>query len=308
MLSQEATMIIGFLQSIQRPANEYAAIPFAEKRRYYEENMLKATRLPKDTVIEPFTMGSLPAAWIMADHAQRGTPSVVLYLHGGGCVYGSCKTHHGIAAALSGASGCRVLLIEYRLAPEHPYPAAYQDCLMAYQWLLDQGFPGENIIIGGDSSGGALALMTLIALRDAKQPLPKAAFFLSLFGDFVHLDGETYQTNAQKDWIGNLQATQADAQYFVGNMDPKPQILSPIRCDLSGLPPLLIQAAGDEIVLSDSLRLAERAKQAGVQITLEIWEGMWHFFQSFSAIVPEARQAVEQVGAFITAQFQGSKP
>lgn len=255
--------------------------------------------LPTGTTVEQAIIADLPAEWIKAANVPADNRQVVLYFHGGGLYCGDCSTYRNLAALISGACGVQVLLNEYRLAPEHKYPAANDDCLSAYRWLTENGVPAEDIIIGGDSAGGALTIMTLLSLRDAGEPLPKAAFLFSPWTDLVNFDGESYVSRAALDPVTHLKGSQIAASLYVDHLTVKPPILSPINQDLSGLPPLFIQVGDHETLLSDSTRLAERAKKAGIDVTLEIWENMWHVFQSLAAVLPEAEQAIDHAGRWV---------
>ncbi|RYD05014.1 hypothetical protein N752_11665 [Desulforamulus aquiferis] len=193
--------------------------------------------------------------------------------------------------------------MEYRLAPEHKYPAANEDCLAAYRWLIKSGISAKDIVIGGDSAGGSLTLMTLLSLRDTGDTLPAAAFMLSLWGDLINFDGESYKTRAEMDFMNSLESSQICSDMFIGTLPTKPLILSPIWENLEGIPNLLIQVGDHEILLSDSTRLSERAKEAGVDVKLEVWDNMWHVFQLFAPYVPEANQAINNIGKFVKNNF-----
>lgn len=256
-------------------------------------------QLPPGTVVEKLPIGSMNAEWIMTSSVPVGEARTILYLHGGGFVMGSCDSHRGVAAHISAASGLRVLLIEYRLAPEHPFPAANEDCLEAYRWLLAHGVDAGEIVIGGDSAGGGLVLMTLLSLRDAGEPLPAATFMLSPFAEYLRFDGKSYETMAAMDPLCGKEGSKISAGYYLGSPPSVSPTLSPLDRDLSGLPPMMIQVGQREVLQSDSTRLAEIAKIAGVEMTMEIWPGMWHVFQLFAPILPEANRAIKRIGKFI---------
>jgi len=224
----------------------------------------------------------------------------ILYFHGGGFVAGSSDVYRDLTGRIALAAHVPVLTVNYRLAPEHRYPAANEDCLAAYRWLLGNGYSADNIVLGGDSVGGTLALMTLLSLRDNGEELPAGAFLLSPHADLVHLDGESYDTRAAVDPTGSRARNQAalDA-YWADNVGDYPAILSPLRMDLSGLPELLVQAGDREVLLDDAVRLAAKAEASGVRAKLEIWEGMWSVFQTMAFRLPEARQAIENIGSFV---------
>jgi len=212
---------------------------------------------------------------------------------------GSPATHREFAARLSAISKASVLVIDYRLAPEHPFPAAMQDAISAYRWLLDQGYREKQLMIGGDSAGGGLALQTLLTLRDKGGSLPSGAFFLSPVVDWVRFDGQSYQTRANCDPLNTPEMCRFSAGRYVGDNDPETPLLYPLDMDLSGLPPLCIHVGDCEILLSDSLRLAERARAANVAVELKVWLSMWHIFQFSARFVPEARQSLAEIGRFV---------
>ncbi len=282
-------------------APRFAADATVETTREAVDTISRLALLPRGTKVERVEVAGRPAEWVLASSVLPFATKTILYLHGGGFYSGSPATHRELAARLSRASGVRVLLPDYRLAPENPFPAANEDCLAAYEWLLKNGVSAGNIVLGGDSAGGCLALMTLLSIKEKGLPMPAAAFFLSPLTDAVHHDGESYATRAEADPWFTPASVPAHMARYIGNKPPavQPAILSPVRMDLSGLPPLLIQVGDDEILLSDSTRLAERAQKAGVDATLEVCPHMWHVFQTFGVMVPEARDAVDRIGAFV---------
>jgi acetyl esterase/lipase len=222
----------------------------------------------------------------------------MLYLHGGGYVIGSLTTHRGLAGRLSQAAKARVLLIDYRLAPEHPFPAAVEDATAAYRWLLAHGCTPARLAIAGDSAGGGLTVATLVALRDAGQPLPAAGVCLSPWTDLEGL-GESVTSKASADPIVQKEMLLRLASCYLGDADPRTPLAAPLYADLRGLPPLLVQVGTAEILLDDALRLAERAKAAGVAVTLEAWDDMIHVWQLFAPLLPEGQQAIARIGEFV---------
>jgi acetyl esterase/lipase len=221
-----------------------------------------------------------------------------LYFHGGGFVCGSPRTHRALAADLSRACGARLLLPDYRLAPEHPHPAAANDCLASYRELLEAGQLPEQILIGGDSAGGFLALQTLLAIRDSGLPAPCGAILLSPLTDAQHIDGESYRDRRNVDIFLNPDGIRYLTGLYAGSCSGDGDVLCPQRRDLSGLPPLLVQVGDHEVLLTDSLRLAERARRCGVDVRLEVFPEMWHVFQVFATAEPEARRAIGEIGCF----------
>ncbi len=258
-----------------------------------------AFRLDADVKAEPVTAGGVPAEWITAPGADPGRN--VLYLHGGGYMIGSIKTHRCLAGWISRAAQARVLIIDYRLAPENPCPAAVEDAVAAYRFMLDSGVNPSRTVVSGDSAGGGLAVATLLAIRDAKLPLPAAAACLSPWVD-MEGTGESMQTKAAVDpMVGSGNLGEMAAAYL-GGQDPKTPLASPLYADFKGLPPMLIQVGTSEVLLDDSRRLAERARQAGVEVVYEPWENMIHVWQIFVPMLDEAKQAVARIGEYVRAK------
>lgn len=252
--------------------------------------------LPIGTVVEPVMAGDVSGEWVSAPGAAAD--SVILCLHGGGYTMGSSKATHVLASFLSTASGCRVLVIDYRLAPEHPFPDALEDTISAYRWLLAQGILPGRIIFAGLSAGGGLALSTLVSLRDAQSALPAGAVLISPWTDLAGT-GESVINRAEADpWLTD-EMNRFHAALYAGGKELRHPLISPVYADLRGLPWLLIHVGNDEIMLDDSVRVAERAKAVGVEVTLQVWEGLWHVFHAFAYRLPEGRQAIDQIGQFI---------
>ncbi|MGH7398349.1 MAG: alpha/beta hydrolase [Candidatus Rokuibacteriota bacterium] len=226
---------------------------------------------------------------------------VVLYLHGGGYVIGSPRSHRHLAAAIARAAATDALLLDYRLAPEHPYPAAVDDATAAYRWLLDQGVAPERIVIAGDSAGGGLTVAALLALREARVPLPAGGVCISPWVDLT-CSGESYRTKAEVDPIVRRAGVEEMAKAYLGTTPPRSPMASPLFADLRGLPPLLIHVGGDEILLDDAVQLAERARAAGVEATLEVYDRMIHVWHWFLPMLDEAQAAVEAIGRFTRAR------
>ncbi|WP_159881392.1 alpha/beta hydrolase [Paenibacillus puerhi] len=262
-----------------------------------------ATRFPQlpYTRIEQTSFGQLTGEWVSdASRLPVSEKRVILYFHGGGFIAGTCEFYRDLAARVAKASGVKVLTFEYRLAPEHRYPAANEDAMHVYRQLLEEGYSARHMVFGGDSVGATLALMTLLTLRDAGEELPAGAFLLSPHTDLVHLDGESYQSRAELDPTGSKQSSERIlADYLGGWSGEFPSLLSPLRLELKNLPRLLIQVGDHEVLLSDAIRLAERARAAGVDVSLEVWEQMWSVFQGLAYLLPEARQAIDHIGRFV---------
>jgi acetyl esterase/lipase len=230
----------------------------------------------------------------------------ILYLHGGGYVLGSPLSHIGMAARLARRAAATVTVIDYRLAPEHPYPAAIDDCAAAYEGLLAET-PAESICIAGDSAGGGATVATLARLRATGSPRPGCAYLISPWVDLTS-SGESMTTRAEVDpMIDAAFVGEVAAQYAADTPFDHPGV-SPLFEDLTGMPPMLIQVGDDEVLLSDSTRLAERARGAGVEVELEIADGMWHVYQAFARYLPEADKALDRAAIFISAHTRASAP
>lgn len=247
--------------------------------------------------VEPLTANGVNAAWISAPDVKPG--KVVVYLHGGGFRLGSLRSHRDLMARISVASGCRVLGVDYRLAPENRFPAAHDDAVAVCDWVMEQGIAASDIALVGDSAGGCLALSTALALRDAARPMPVAIATMSAWTD-LSASRASYDTHAALDPIHQRPMIVAVARNYLGpDIDPRDPQVSPLFADLDGLPPLLMQVGGRETVLDDTRDFARKAKQSGCAVTLEVWDDMIHVFQQFPDDLPGARLALASLGAFL---------
>jgi acetyl esterase/lipase len=238
----------------------------------------------------------IPGEWITPPHAEQG--KTILYLHGGYYMIGSIRSHRNLAGNIAAAAHRRTLIIEYRLAPEHPFPAGLDDALTAYHWLLAHGTNPDQITLAGDSAGGGLVLSLLLALKERGEALPCAAVCMSPATDLT-LSGESWRTNLKKDFVISRTIAVHMQKLYLGEIDQRYPLASPLYADLHSLPPLLIQVGSDEVLLSDAEGLSENARRCGVAITLEVWPGMQHIFQYVAPFVPESRQAIARIGEFI---------
>lgn len=238
----------------------------------------------------------VPAEWVAPPAA--GPQRVMLYLHGGAYNSGSIRSHRSLAANIAQAVKARALLIDYRLAPEYPFPAPVEDALQAYNWMLDSGILPGQVVVVGDSAGGGLVVALLLHLRDLGLPLPLAGVCLSPWTDLV-CQGESWTKNARKDLLLVPRSLRESAQLYLAGADPRNPLASPLYADLLGIPPLLIQVGSEELILSDATGLAERARTAGVAVTLQVWEGMQHEWHFAAGMIPESRQAIDAIGGFI---------
>lgn len=276
-----------------------------QKQRIALESFAKLSLLPRKTRIEHLSVGSLKAEWISVGNTFEDC--AILYLHGGAYNIGSLNTHRELAARISKASNASALLVDYRLAPEHAHPAAVDDVVMAYHWLTNNGYAPENIAIAGDSSGGGLAVASLVSLRDLGAQLPAAVVCISPWTDLA-MTGESLKTKIDADPFITPAWLQSMARHYVADSDSRTPLISPIYADLHALPPMFVQVGSDEILLSDSTRLAERARDAGVDTTLDICQGMWHVWHFFAGKVPESNHAVNDAGRFIRKNLSQPRP
>jgi len=285
------------ISEMVRQNSKVVAKQRVEESRAGFEQFAAMFQVAKDVKIDNVDVNGVSAVWISTPEAVE--ENVVLYFHGGGYVFGSINTHKEFMSRISRVSNSRVLLIDYRRAPENPFPAALEDAITAYKWLIDsEGIKPENLIIGGESAGGGLTLATLLKLRDTGIPLPAAALVLSPWAD-LDMTGETIRTKARVDPLANPSDLFFLASLYVGEDDPKNPYISPLYGDLKGLSPMIIQVGSSEILLSDAERIAERAKAADVDVILDIWEDMIHMFQMFALWSPEGQKATEKLGKFI---------
>lgn len=265
-----------------------------EARASYEE---MASKIPlfANTEIEKIEVNGIKAEWVVAPNVDKNC--VVLYLHGGAYTLGSPNTHRALASRISAATKSKVLLLDYRLAPEHPFPSAIEDGCTAYRWLINNGFLHSNIFICGDSAGGALTLSTVISLRDSNEVLPKRIALISPWTDLA-ATGESLISLSEIDpWLEAKELTNLARLYLAGT-DAKHPLASPLYANLSNLPPMLIQVGSDEILLDDSTRLAKLAQEVGTEIELEVYSGMWHVWHAFADKLPEGQRAIDKIGVF----------
>jgi acetyl esterase/lipase len=252
---------------------------------------------PRGTAVEEVDADGVPAEWVTA--AGVTGERTVLFLPGGAYHIGSPATLRRMVALVSGAAQARVLSAGYRLAPEHPFPAAVHDALTAYRWLLARGVAAHHLAIVGNSSGGGLALAALVALRDAGEPMPAAAVVISPWTDLETTTGGSRRTRAAADRMTTTDGQKEAADWYLAGQDPRHPYASPVHADLHGLPPVLIHVGDAEILLDDSTRFAARARAAGVDVTLEVWDEMPHCWHTFAGFLPEADQAIEGIGSWL---------
>jgi monoterpene epsilon-lactone hydrolase len=271
--------------------------PLPILRREWEASARQQV-LPKESRFSRVTAGEISCEWMDMPRVPRDR--VFLLLHGGGYNAGSPRTHRKLAAHLSRATHMRVLTPEYRLAPEYPFPAAVKDVLAVYGWLLGQGIKAQHIVVGGDSAGGGLALSMLLALREAGATMPLAVILMSPWVDLT-TSMPSHRTNRKYDPCVMPEDLRQAALWYAGERDPGEPMLSPVFADLSGLPPMLIHAAADELLVDEARLLADRAVEAGVAATLKIFDGVWHAFHGWGMEIPESRQAIDEIGTYLRA-------
>lgn len=251
--------------------------------------------IPENVAAAESVVGGVSGIWFSPQ--ERGD-SVILYFHGGGYMMGSPRSHGEMTARIARAAGARLFSTEYRLAPEHVFPAALEDALAAYRGLLADGVDPTCLVAGGDSAGGAIAIAMLLALRDAGESLPVCAFAMSAWAD-LSCSGESYASKADVDPLVTPEMGRENAATYLGGHDPQDPLASPVFADLAGLPPLLLQVGSDEMLLDDSTRLADHARKAGVEVELQVADGMMHVYQLLTWLVPEAHDAIDEIGRFV---------
>ena len=267
----------------------------AELRAAYD-GIGAAFPTPPDVTLEPVSANGVAAEWSAAPGAAK--ERVILYLHGGGYVIGSIASHRHLAAALGRAAGARCLVIDYRLAPEHPFPAAVDDAMAAYRFLLDSGFAPGDIAVAGDSAGGGLTVATLVAIRDAGLPQPACGFCISPWVDLEGL-GASMASKAAEDPMVQKEGLSGMAGAYLAGASPRTPLAAPLHADLKGLAPLLIHVGSAETLLDDATRLAAAAAHAEVEVRLEAWPRMIHVWHFFHPMLSDGRRALDSAGGYI---------
>ncbi len=254
---------------------------------------LARVRLPANVVRETMSVDGVACEQLTPENSQ--TDQVLLYLHGGGFVYGLTPPHLEMVAYLAQKMGIRALAVDYRVSPEHPFPAPLDDCVTAYRWLLKQGISAQNIVVAGDSAGGNLTITSLMKLRDSGDPLPAAAACLSPVADLSNKDNPSQGFN---DPLLHPRAMKYFHESYVAHNDARNPLISPVFGDWHGLPPLLVHAGEDELLREDAVRVDELARAAGVEVRLEIYPRMWHVWQLYPAL-PQAVQSLDEIAKFL---------
>ncbi|MGA1361194.1 MAG: alpha/beta hydrolase [Gemmatimonadaceae bacterium] len=275
-------------------------LDLARLRRAMRARRLLPARLPRAVAVAPTTIGGVVGEWCRPRGADPAR--AILYLHGGAYVAGRIEDFRPFATWLAQRSGIAVCSLAYRLAPEHPFPAALDDALAAVRALLAQGIPASRLALVGDSAGGGLALATTLALRETGEPRPAALAVLSPLTDMAATDGSR-RTNAARDDVLSLRHAETLARWYAGATPLDAPLLSPVRADLTGFPPTLIHVSDAEVLLDDATRLAERLRGVGVPVELEVWPGLPHDWHASVPLTREAREAVQRVGVFLAQQL-----
>ena len=287
------------LDAILRQAAFPADADVNEQRRALRE-LLSAQPLPTEVTVTAAELGGVPTAEITVDGIEPR--HVVLYFHAGVYVMGDASLTADLASQVGRRTNAKVISVDYRLAPEHPYPAAVDDALAAYRALLDEGIVPADIVLAGESAGGGLAVATMVNARDQGLPLPAAALLMSPYADLT-LAGTTMETKGELDPLLSREALQPRVTDYTAGQDASLGLISPIFADLSGLPPLVIQAGTHEVLLDDAVRLAQRAVTAEVEVTLDITPGVPHVFQAYYPILDEAAAALDRAGQLLSAHL-----
>lgn len=290
--SPELDQVIALVKNSQIDESQGAT----EGRRRSFEQMVDDFAIEIPAKYSRLSAGGVTAEWVTAEGASDSR--VVLYFHGGGYIIGSPRTHRPMLAHLSLDSAARVLSLDYRLAPEHPFPAPVEDAVTAYRWLLGEGFDPARIALAGDSAGGGLTVAALVQIRYLGLPLPAAGVCVSPWVDMEGL-GESMNTRASADPMVGKENLIVSAKTYLGGADSRAPLAAPLYADLRNLPPLLIQVGDAEVLLDDSTRLAGIAREAGVEVQMDVWDDMIHVWHLFAPILPEGKQAISQAGEFI---------
>jgi acetyl esterase/lipase len=272
------------------------AMTIEQNRAMAVQNDRFAPPVPKDIALKSLNVDGLNSMWIRPAGAVQS--KVVLHLHGGGYVTGGIASHKMMCIVMAQTLKMNVLLPEYRLAPEHPFPAALEDALKVYRWLLAQGYESGDIIITGDSAGGGLALATVLSLRDAHAPLPAAVAVISPWADLTHR-GSSHVTLAKAEAVLKTERLKEWALCYTDEANLINPLVSPVYADYRGFPPLLIQVGSEEVLLDDARAVADKAQAPGVDVSLRIWNGLWHVWPALGDLIPETRAAFEEMKTFL---------
>lgn len=258
-------------------------------------------KLPEGVSYEDVDCNGVSAVYVTPENVDND--NIILYFHGGGYAMGSIETHKPLVGRITKASATKALLIDYRLAPENPFPSGLEDAMNSYKWLLNgEGYTPDRIVFAGDSAGGGMTMASLLKLKNDGGPLPKAGICLSAWLD-LKATGDSATSKAKEDPMIDLQSVKEWALMYAPKEKLDDPLVSPLYGDLSGLPSLYLQVGSAELLLDDSTRLAEKAKQAGVEVDIEVWDDMIHVWQAFGNYIPESVPAIEKIGKYIRSKF-----
>ncbi len=267
-------------------------------RRQKVDRASKNPKVISDVEVTPVSLGSVKGEWVVPSTIE--SHRVILYFHGGGYCFGSTQARRPLVARIAAAAGARALSIDYRLAPEHPFPAALDDAISAYRWLLGKGTSPQGIVLVGDSAGGGLALSACMALRDGGAPLPAAVVCLSPWTD-LSMSGWSILRQAQADPTVTYRTLAVCARHYLKNTNPTNPFASPLFGDFHNLPPLLVHVGSKEILLDDATRISDKADAAGINASVEVFDGMPHVFQAHASL-PETKGSISRIGSFIASR------
>lgn len=303
MSIKRESMSVERLKHLVRERAKRGALSLEDRRKIMDGNA-EQFPVPAGVAIRRADLGGLGAEWAIPDGLtdEAGAGNTLLYFHGGGYVVGSTVSHRHIVSRIALAAKARVLSVDYALAPENPFPAAVKDAVKAYRWLLDQGQKPEQIALAGDSAGGGLAAATLLAAREEGLPLPAGAALISPWSDLTCATG-SYETRAEADPMIMPEGIRELANIYLTGADPRDPLASPNFGNLAGLPPLLIQVGDDEVLLDDSRNLAARAREAGVDVELEVAPDMFHVWHAFYQMFTPGEEAIERMGSWLAARW-----
>lgn len=298
-LSWQGRLVAGTFRTLVKPV--VARVPFTRRVMKFSQlgfdTVTLALPVHPDVHIAPANVGGVPGEWLITGR-QVIAGRVFIYFHGGGYFFGSPRSHRAVTWRLSRACRARVLALDYRQPPDWRYPAPLEDAVRAYRALLERGYRPRDIVLGGDSAGGNLTLVTLLRIRELGLPMPACGVLISPWTDLT-CTGDSVHENAAHDPMIPVNALRFIARTYTGKHSAREPLISPVHADLAGLPPLLAQVGSTEVLRSDAERLAERARAAGVPCELQVWENMMHVFQALAGWLPEASLAVSEIGAFV---------
>jgi len=295
-VSLRASVLRHGTRLLLRPVLSGNMTPVQQRKRLTFITNLMKFLAPRGTLTSQQMLGGVPTEWV--ENIHSGVQGYMLYLHGGAYAIGSPQSHRNLTAHLAKLCCLRVAAIDYRLAPEHPFPAAVDDALAAYRGLLDMGVEAQDIVIAGDSAGGGLTLACALSIRDTGLPLPSALVVLSPWTDLTN-SSESMRNNADSEVMLSLAGTNNYAKLYLQGTDPRTPLASPLHANLAGLPPTLIQVADIEVLYNDATRYAEASKRAGVETVLQVSPNLWHVWQLYAGQMPEADDAIWRISNFV---------